>query len=530
MKRIAKKLCLIVAATMLFSVIAVGCGATKSKEEAAAKTVETSGTQTENTGTADAQTPDISKEVQLKMYLLGDPSKDYNLMLTELNNHMKKDLNATLKVNWISWGDFSTKYSLVLASGEPFDLIYTSNWAYYAESANKNAFTAMDDLLPKYAPKTYAEMPKIAFEQAKIKGKVYMLPMNFDEINPHGWVVRGDLRKKYNIPEIKTIDDFGTYLDAVAKNEKEMIPYNAGPKDVDLIPAQLTYAMDLEHKDSFAKDTFLYDMKDAAAKPVFLPETKAFADFVKKMRTWYQNGYWSKSVLQNKTNAIDTFINGKSASLIANLGEFSSNVYGKLYQSHADWDVEWFQIGADTATYVNPYINNGMAIPVVSTNPERAMMFLEKVHQDQEYYDLVFYGIKGKHYELTADNKLDLPAGLKAEDNGYPAGAQCPWGFLDNKFFRYSKNAWPGETEVKNYLVSKAVIPTLLSFTFNTENVKNEVSAMQSLSEKYTKPMITGMVDPDKYLAEYLEQCKKAGLDKLRQEAQKQVDEYLKSK
>jgi len=349
-----------------------------------------------------------SKAVDLKMYLLGDPAPDYELMLTELNKLTKQDLNATLTVNWIGWGDFSTKYPLVLASGEPIDLIYTSNWAFFVPSASRGAFTALNDLLPKYAPKTFAEMPKPAIDQATINGKIFMLPMNYDEINPHGWVVRGDLRKKYNIGEIKTLDDFGNYLGAVAKNEKGIIPFNAGPFDIELQTSVLLYDNYWNHKDALGDANFVYDMRDPAGKVLQLVETPQYEQFVVKMRDWYNKGYWSKSVLQNKIDARDSLENGRSAALVLNIGTYDS-LWQTVNAAHPEWDLEWFMMGPDNPTYINPYINNGIAIPTTSPNPDRAMAFIEKVHQDENYYDLIFYGIRGRNYDLTSDNKLTLP-------------------------------------------------------------------------------------------------------------------------
>src|SRR5665647_2126712 len=100
---------------------------------------------------------DTKKFVELKMYLIGTPAKDYDAVLAAFNEKAKKDLNCSLSVTWIGWGDFSTKYPLILASGEPIDLIYTSTWTNFYQNAQKGAFLALEDLAPKYAPASFAE-------------------------------------------------------------------------------------------------------------------------------------------------------------------------------------------------------------------------------------------------------------------------------------------------------------------------------------------------------------------------------------
>jgi putative aldouronate transport system substrate-binding protein len=462
------------------------------------------------------------------MFLLGDPAPDYDLMLAELNKLVQRDLNATLRVSWIGWGDFSTRYPLVLASGEPIDLIYTSNWAFYMPMASRGAFLPLNDLLPQYAPRTFAELPAAAITQATINDNLYMLPMNYDEINPHGWVVRGDLRRKHNIPEIRSLDDFGAYLDAVAKNEQGMIPFNAGPFDIELQTSVLLYENFWNHKDALGDANFLYDMRDPTARVLHLVETPQYEEFVRKMRTWYLNGYWSRSVLQNRIDARDSLENGRSAALVLNIGTYDG-LWQNVNASHPAWDLEWFMMGPDNPTYINPYINNGMAIPATSLNPERAMMFLEKVHQDEDYYNLLFYGIRGRHYELTEDNKLTLPPGVTPENNGYPAGGPCPWGFMNRKFHKESADANPETERIRReVLVPKAIVPTLLSFVFDAEPVKTEYAAIKGLEDQYFKPLNFGLVDnPSAYLAEYREMLRRSGIERVKAEMQRQVDEYL---
>ena len=111
---------------------------------------------------------DTSSPVELNMYLIGSPAKDYDAVLAKFNETAKKDLNCTVKVNWIGFGDFSTKYPLVLASGENIDLIYTSTWLNYYQQAQKGAFMALDEIGPKYAPKSFEAEPKEALKPSNL--------------------------------------------------------------------------------------------------------------------------------------------------------------------------------------------------------------------------------------------------------------------------------------------------------------------------------------------------------------------------
>ncbi|MGA2641043.1 MAG: hypothetical protein ABSG21_09070 [Spirochaetia bacterium] len=69
-----------------------------------------------------------ASEAKIIGYLLGDAPTGMPDVLQALNAKLKKDLNATMEINYIGWGDFQAKYPLVLAAGEDIDWIYTANW------------------------------------------------------------------------------------------------------------------------------------------------------------------------------------------------------------------------------------------------------------------------------------------------------------------------------------------------------------------------------------------------------------------
>lgn len=68
---------------------------------------------------------------------------------------------------------------------------------------------------------------------------------------------------------------------------------------------------------------------------------------------------------------------------------------------------------------------------------------------------------------------------------------------------------------------------TAFGFTYNPQNVETELTALKNVQEKYRVSLETGAVDPEEYLPKYEEALKRAGLDKLIEEKQKQFDEWL---
>ncbi len=469
------------------------------------------------------------EEAELSMYLLGDPARDEDLMLAELNGLMSEELNATLKIGWISWGEYQNKYQLVLASGEPIDLIYTSSWTFFASSVAKGGFLPLDDLLAKYAPKTWEGYRENVWEDARVNGKIYAVPQDYDEMGPWGYVVRGDMMDKYNVPEIKTLEDFEVYLDAVGKDESGIIPYNAGSFDMTVLP--IFVGRHICNSTHVSLDTagVWSENTNNRGETYILADDPRYEQFLKLMRTWYEKGYWPESVLQNKVNAFDSFVAGNSASCIANTGD-ANNIYAKVSETHPEWDVRYFEAYPQYPKEVNIYINNAMAIPFSAKNPERAMILLEKFHQDERYYDLIHFAIKGRNYEIDADGKVTLPSGVSAADNGYLANAPGSWGLNDRKFFRPSAKNSPEIDAAVEDMIKKAVKNPLRGFIFRTDAVNSEVAECQELEAQYVQPLTWGLVDPGKVLPEFRKKLHEAGIDKIKAEADKQIAEFLKSK
>lgn len=131
----------------------------------------------------------------------------------------------------VSWGEYKEKMPLIYASGEAYDLVYVANWMNYTSEALKGPFLELSELMPKYAPKTYAEFKESgALDTALVDGKLYMVPSPTTDYTTYVTLWREDLRKKYNVPEITDWDSLAVYMDAIKENEPDMLPLATGPQ------------------------------------------------------------------------------------------------------------------------------------------------------------------------------------------------------------------------------------------------------------------------------------------------------------
>lgn len=167
-----------------------------------------------------------------------------------------------------------------------------------------------------------------------------------------------------------------------------------------------------------------------------------------------------------------------------------------------------------------------MTVPVSSKNPERAFMLLDKLKNDQTYYELFQMGIKGNHWIAIDDKRWkEGPDFAK-----YSFNANGQWG-VNNSNFRKNfdkEGAFAAESELDKLWSEKAVHPKLETYVFNETNVKNELAAMATVNSKYLHMLALGLAD-DVYatLKEWQDQVEKAGLKKVEEEVKRQVQVHL---
>ena len=154
---------------------------------------------------------DLSEEVNLVWYVLGDVPPDLDLVLETANeNYFMPVLNCTLEVKFMSWSEYATKYSLILAGGEDCDMIYTASWCYFLQEGQKGAFYPLtEEFRAEYMPLATANQAPESWEQVSIDGVPYAITRNYLTMPNYKFMaIREDLRLQYDLPEVTDFDTF----------------------------------------------------------------------------------------------------------------------------------------------------------------------------------------------------------------------------------------------------------------------------------------------------------------------------------
>ena len=468
------------------------------------------------------------KKVELTFYDMGEIPKDIDKFYEELDKLTLKDLNCTVRFKFSTWTDQNTKYNLMLTSGEKVDMAYSADWMSYATNAKKGAFDGVDDLLPKYAPSIYKDIAKTTWEALKIDGKIYGVPTQYNEFVQHGAVYREDLRVKYNLPEIKDVDSLEKYIQTVKEKEPAMAtPSYEASAFSELFASGTTKYEGFDSLGLSAGNVPL--MVDSSNPSVSvsvydLPEYLAMAN---KMKTWADKGFWSKSILSSKENAQANLENGKGAVWFGALPNKAKGSAEKVGLTHPDWKIGYFNY-ADMNGKIYPARSNHNVMAVVkgAQNPERSLMFLEKIHTDKAYYDLIQYGVKGLNYNLTGE-KLDYTK-IDIANHSFDIAA---WAMRNTPFMRENVNDWPGYKEVDTRLAKVGKPDPFDGFVFDVTNIQSENAAVSQVITQYAVPLEAGLAKDNEAAIKTLKQkLKDAGFDKYKAEIDKQLKAFADKK
>lgn len=469
---------------------------------------------------------DLSKKVELQFYMLGNAPKDLEITQAEINKMAEKELNATVKFNFTTWTGWDQKYSLLLTSGQPIDLIFTAEWTGYNDYAKRGAFLDIGPLLPKAAPDLYKFVPQDMWNAVKVGGKIYTVPATWKEYVNNGILYREDLRKKYNLPKPDSLANLERYLEGIKKNVPDMQPTfqsKANPYMESLM--EIKYPWIESPIGTFPSYGLRYHYKKPGE--IFNYWTsKDFIEDAKLFKRFADKGFWSKSALSVdspndalETGAIALRLDGQNAVKYATL-------VGRTAQTHPDWEWGYYPY-VNSNFLVHPVhpIHNGFAVPRSSKNPERALAFYAKLVLDKRYNWLTEYGIQGKNFNVSEDGHY-VAIG-DSTTNGFPREAMQGWAWRNPEFQIFDASFDIPFALFKEW--DKIATPNIRDgFAEDKKAYQAELASFNQVWVQYGLPIYWGLAgDPEAAVKKFLEKAKAAGYDKIVTEVSKQWKAYI---
>lgn len=527
MKKRMKKITALLLSTIMAVGMLAGCGA--SGGDSAGNTSGASDATSAGNSSDTASAADTSQHVDLKMYLIGDKPEGVDKVYAKINEILEEKLNCSVTVDWLTWAEHETKYSLLFSGGEDFDMIFTaSSWCHFEQTVALGGFKALDEeFIKTYAPDIWEVEPQKAWEQATINGSIYMVPANYVEVTPDTVAIRGDLMKKYGYDDISSYDELIAFYQDCANDGMYGNAVGAGSLYW-LWFEQMGYYV-LGGTPSGGELVLYHSTDPSDVKVQYILDWDKFGEYCHEVKALAQAGCWPSDVLNSVQDRQDGLLNGKGASMVWNAG--SCKIYAnQANKEHPEWDINVYNIMPDVPYTSTKYINGGIGINANSKNPERAMMALNEFFSNPEIQDLAQLGIEGENWEAVNDDQYKVIEGSVYNASNY-------WGWRNMAIARTEYQENPTEVdkkvnELNDYFLSHVKEDHVLdSFAFDSTAVSTQFAAVEAAMGTYFDPLVNGLVeDVDASLEQFKAAMEAAGIREVLDEVQKQVDAYIAAK
>lgn len=432
-------------------------------------------------------------------------------VLTAINEKLKED-GLNIAVDVIFLDDYWTKLGLEIAGGTEIDLA----WAHASTLSDlvaKKVYQPIGAALDSVGADLKAKYPEYMLKGGSINGELYALPRIVPTTGQNNtFDVRKDLMDKYGIDEITTIEQLEQYFQAVLDNEEGMIPYSGG----NINPMTNVYA-NYHYILGDGICAMYVDPEDPNFTVKSFWESDEFVEIMNKRMEWVEKGY-----LESDTSTFENPDTGFENGIVAAVDSNVTRVTERTNMANTCPEGVPYTVMLEPETrYIFKAGDNMLAVPSTSKHVEEAIQFIQWFKCNQENYDLWSYGVEGVNYEKDGES---IDVSNISPENVYSVN-KWMWDDLDVARF---PSFYPEESiqRLKDWDSQSEESP-LLGFVLDQSNIKSECSQIQAVMTEYSNNLLTGMQDVNDVRDEFIEKLKAAGIDKVIEETQKQVDEFV---
>ena len=476
----------------------------------------------------------------LDMYWIGNGDTDARYAVEEaINAYIEPLIDANITFHIIGWGDWVNKALTSLQTGEKADIFFTADWEFYMRTVRQELFLPLSDpnseygdLLALYGKDILASLSPSFILGSQIDGINYAVPTNKELCVPNGWVFNVDIAAELGFDpaviteptrDYSTIEPylaFEPYLEKFLELYPDRYPLvtDGGdgrgpwvPNFADGIDEVIGVKWNPEMDGSW--DETIYSKW----------ESDIHVEFAKKMYDWNQRGFINPdAVMEGYT---DDALNQGYAFIQAMPLKGDNIKAFELMNASGNPDLVLQEIYGNMKVAQTQDTGGSMfAIPSTSEDPVKAMQFINLMHSDPVLVNMLLYGVPEVHWELEADERVNI---LDANWYGAHAGA---WTVGDVLLQYVTNKEDPAKNRMLVDYADDAISHFSLGFRFDQTPVNDEIAAMRSLITGYNRAILTGSVDPETAIPEYLGLLKDAGLDKVIAEVQAQYDTWKAAK
>ena len=478
---------------------------------------------------------DDTYELVIKWVGNGDSDRN-DAVSAALSEYLTEKIGCTVDFHVYGW-DVTETALPALQAGEKIDIFFTANWLHYSDCVQQDLFLPLNDLLESDGQGILSTINPLFLEGAAIDGVNYAIPTNKELAVPDGWLVNMEAAAEVGLTadmlaDLNSCEQLEEYIAKYKELHPESYPYLM---EGCFWPDEYWYRSDLLGTglqiNPISQLNYLEadGTYDDAVYSVF--EDQRMIDHLNLMHKWFAAGYIDPESDLTTFEHRAVFASGdwlfytqplkgnniKAAEMIQSYGN------DEMKAALAAGETPVGEIYGKQPLLASEFTGSMLAIPITSENPAKAMQFLNLMHSDADFINMMLYGIEGEDWHLE-DGFVVL------DNSNWSSGHGGAW-TMGNTSLQY---VTVGEDPEKNAkLISfadDAIILPNSGFTFDTSTVETELAALKNVTAKYHNALMCGKTDPadpDLGVAAYVDDLKAAGMEEIAAEYTRQYQAWL---
>ena len=447
-------------------------------------------------------------------WVYGEAPIDTRLVVEKANAYSREKIGVEVELIFKTDEQFNTD----MGADTYYDMTFTSDWCNsFAVNAFDERFYDITELVRTAAPALYACIDQVYWETAgSVNGRIYAVPTLKDMASEQYFRFDKDRYEAIGItiPEEMEFRDLEPMLKAYREHYDDVYPLM-------LARGGLT---GMTNSCQWIVGSYLcspYALAGTERENQIIPfwEDEELMERYRLLHRWYTLGYINPDAATTETIGADI-----------RAGVRSGSAWKGYYTGYSSWA----GINVEGSRYAGPNMSvatmrGAMNAINAAASEEQAvacLRYLELLNTDRDFRDILRFGVEGVHFNYIVNDQ-----GKRVAERTEQGAANWSMdGFVTGSVRNASCSSdsyYDWDEIYEGY--KHARVSTLGAFTFNRADVEAECAACGAVMAKYTAELLTGTMDIDAMLPTIREELKTAGIESVQAEAQRQLDEYLRT-
>jgi len=512
------KALMLLLALMMVLIATSACGSGANGDEAGGVAAEP-GAAAPATGDAVGLTP-------VRFIKPGNEAPDTATGFEAINAQLQADgLNIEVSTMRIPWDVYTERLNLLLAAGEPFELLHImQDVRNLASLASIGAVSSIEPYIGHF-PNLANFFNELEWRGTMIGGNRYAVPAIWRSFEKTGAIaVRTDVMRAVGFDEFPAHN-----LDALVELKLLMQEYildETGIRAYHWLHQLMALPMWLHR----TYDTFPFHVEPSLGLVMIRQdgtidswyESQEFRQDAEYFRRLFESGLIHPDVLtvgaqmQWDQANLGAHIPGGGAqpSTTASVAN-NTDIVGATF--------ELLRMHPEKPDLLPLFVANMNAISSTAYDPVAALSFLDWLYASPENHDLYHYGIEGVHWHDMGPNRAEFVL----DEAGDRLFVEDYWMTAYMGYFRHGVDMPDNHIEFWLYESSYIAVTPMAGFVFDAEDISAEMTNLSIEIIASIFPIKLGLVDFDSHIDTAIANLRAAGLDRYLEEYRRQFAEFL---